>query len=246
MRGLLIGIVGIALASGCTKGAKQGEEEARQEADRIQKEKERTGGVAKTIRPPVPGQTKIPCTQLLDNLEKFQQVTGEVEPLTMKDISKSDADAVSSCSLMRGGKRPTTKEQEAIRKKQPRLGVLAGDELCNVTAYCSTIEDPEKFKAKCVAKKDRGDESMGTYACIQIVAQGVDDVQVFRFFDEDTKCIVQVRGGPSNVDNELIKKCAIAARDMITPKSIEVPPAGNDTPPAPPAGSGSAPAGSGS
>src|SRR6185436_11232976 len=73
MRGLVIVIAVIAVALGCTKGAKEGEEEARREAERIQKEKEQTGGVAKTIRPPVPGQTKIPCAQLLPDLAKFQE-----------------------------------------------------------------------------------------------------------------------------------------------------------------------------
>jgi hypothetical protein len=55
-----------------------------------------------------------------------------------------------------------------------------------------------------------------------IVAQGADDVKRFRFFDDDTKCIIQVRGGPSNVDNDLIGKCAKAAHDLIGPDQIKV------------------------
>ena len=126
MRGLII-VVAIGLLA-CSKGAKEGEEAARREAEALQKEKERTGGVARTIRPPVPGQSKIPCEQLLD-LAKFGEAIGEKEPVTMKDISKAEADAASSCSIHRGGKRLTTKEQEALLKKEGRLGVLAGDEL---------------------------------------------------------------------------------------------------------------------
>ncbi|HLL21601.1 MAG TPA: hypothetical protein VK427_05690 [Kofleriaceae bacterium] len=234
------------LAGACTKGAKEGEEEARREAERLQKEKEATGGVAKVVRPPVPGMAKIPCTQLLD-IEKFGTSIGEKEPVTMKDLSKSEADAASSCSIHRGGKRLTQKEQEALLKKEGRLGVLAGDELCNVTAYCYTIEEAEKFKTKCKARKDRDDESMGTYACMQVVAQGVDDVYVCRFFDEDTKCILQVRGGPSNVDNEIIRNCAKAARDQIGPAQIAVTP-GNagEAKPAEASPDGSAAAGAGS
>ena len=53
----------------------------------------------------------------------------------------------------------------------------------------------------------------------------------FRFFDDDTKCIIQVRGGPSNVDNDLIGKCAKAAHDLIGPDQIKV-----GAPPAAPAG----------
>ena len=247
MRGLII-VVAIGLLA-CTKGAKEGEEEARREAERIQKEKEKTGGVARTIKPPVPGNAKIPCEQLLD-IAKFGEAIGEKEPVTMKDLSKAEVDAAASCSIHRGGKRLGTKEQEALLKKEGRLGVLAGDELCNVTAYCYTIEEAIKFKEKCKTRKDKDDESMGTYACVQVVAQGIDDVFVFRFFDEDTKCILQVRGGPSNVDNEIIRNCAKAARDMIGPAQIAVTPGGTATPPpappeekkdeaAPPAGSGS-------
>jgi hypothetical protein len=240
MRGHIIVIAAaLLLSSACTKGAKQAEQEAQAEADRIQKEKEKSGGVAKTIRPPVPGTAKIPCTQLLD-VEKFGAAIGEKEPVTLKDLSKAEVDAASSCSVHRGGKRLSTKEQEALLKKEGRLGVLAGDELCNVTAFCYTIEEAQKFKEKCKVRKDKDDESMGTYACVQVVAQGIDDVMVFRFFDEDTKCILQVRGGPSNVDNEIIRNCAKAARDMIGPAQIAV--SGDGSAAAPPpaaAGSGS-------
>jgi len=225
MRGLIIVVISIGMLAGCTKGAKEGEEEARREAERAQAAKEKSGGVARTIRPPVPGMTKIPCTQLLDPVA-FQEAIGEKEPLTMKDNSKAEVEAASSCSFLRGGKRLTPKEQEALLKKEPRLGVLAGDELCNVTTFCSTIEEAAKFKEKCHTRKDRDDDSMGTYACVQVVAQGIDDVFVYRFFDEDTKCIFQVRGGPSNTNNEIIRNCAKAARDMIGPAQIAVNPSG--------------------
>ena len=102
-----------------------------------------------------------------------------------------------------------------------------------MTAFCWTIEEAQKFKEKCKVRKDRDDESMGSYACVQVVAQGIDDVFVYRFFDEDTKCILQVRGGPSNVDNEIIRNCAKTARDMIGPAQIAVTPGGDATPPPP-------------
>jgi hypothetical protein len=74
-----------------------------------------------------------------------------------------------------------------------------------------------------------------------IVATGADDVKRFRFFDDDTKCIIQVRGGPSNVDNDLIGRCAKAAHDLIGPDQIKVggaPPA--EAPAEAPAAEGSA------
>jgi hypothetical protein len=100
--------------------------------------------------------------------------------------------------------------------------VLPGDELCNVTAYCWTVEDPERFKASCKEQKDKDDEAMGGYACVHVSNVGVDDVKTFKFYDEDTRCILQVRGGPSNVNNDLIQSCAKVARDTIGPAQIKV------------------------
>ena len=59
------------------------------------------------------------------------------------------------------------------------------------------------------------DHSLGTFACLKVNAVGSDDVNVYRLLDEDTKCILEVRGGPSMVDNAVIAECAKAARDNI-------------------------------
>ena len=88
----------------------------------------------------------------------------------MRDTTKAERDATASCALVRGGKKPTEAEQKAIIKRDGRLGVLAGDEICNVTAFCSTIEDPDRFRKKCAVRKDKDDDSMGSYACVQVVA----------------------------------------------------------------------------
>jgi len=72
---------------------------------------------------------------------------------------------------------------------------------------------------------------------VRIIAQGADDVKRFQFFDDDTKCIIQVHGGPSNVDNDLISRCTKLAHDLIGPEQIKV---GGSPAPAAPAGSGSA------
>ena len=205
----------------CNKSENAGAEEARNEAEKELKAKAGTNEIAKKIIPPVPGGAHIPCDQLLD-LAGFTKALGEKEPLTTKPAAMAEAEAAASCSLIRGGKRPSTAEQAALLKINPRLGVMPGDEICNVSAFCWTIEDADHLRKKCAQRKDRDDDTMGTYACVQVVAQGADDVQVFRFFDEDTKCLLQVRGGPSNVDNEVIRSCARAARDLITPAQIAV------------------------
>ncbi len=218
MRAMIASLVLGLWACGSSENA--GAEEARRAAEQEQKAKEAHGAPAKRLATPVPGQAHVPCTQLLD-LAAFQTALGEKEAPVIKDVTKT-VEAAASCSLMRGGKRPSEAEQKAMLKRSSRLGVLPGDELCNITAFCWSIEDPERFKAGCKEKKDKDDDSMGSYACVHISPVGVDDVKMFTFFDEDTKCILQVRGGPSNVDNETIQRCAKTARDTIGPDQIKV------------------------
>nr|HEX4314492.1 hypothetical protein [Kofleriaceae bacterium] len=193
---------------------------------------------AKKISPPVPGSQRIPCDQLLD-AAGFQKALSEVELPKIVDMTKSEADAAASCSLYRGGKRPTDAEQKAMLHDKGKLGVMNGDELCNVSAFCWTIEDPDRFRKKCAETKNRQeDNSMGTFSCVQVVPTGEEDVDVFRFFDADTKCILQVRGGPSMTDNDYIRTCAKTARDLIGPAQIAVTPGAAPTKAAP-TGSGS-------
>jgi hypothetical protein len=214
-------ILGMALVgSACgNKNENAGAEEAKKEAEKELKAKEGTAEVAKKINPPVPGRAHLPCSQLIDT-NAWQEALGEKEPITVDD-SKTEPEAAASCSLRRGGKKLTEAEQKAQLKKTGRLGVLPGDEICNVSTFCWTIEDPDRFKTKCHEVKENDDESLGFYSCVLIVAQGEDDVKRFRFFDTDTKCIFQVRGGPSNVDNDLIGKCAKTAYALIGPDQIK-------------------------
>lgn len=229
---IAISIILLTLLNACDKNS--GIEEARRQAEEELKAKAANGELPKTLHPPVGGMTKLPCAQVID-AEKFQTALGEKEPLTLKEVTKTEADAAASCDLVRGGKKLSDAEQQALIKKDGKLGVNAGDTVCNVTLLCSTIEDADKYRKKCDeraardAKRvqspfagERGDETMGTFACVQVVPTGAFDAQVFRFFDADTKCVFQVRGGPSLQDNDLIRKCAQTARDLIGPAQIAV------------------------
>lgn len=228
MRWIAISLAVAAGLGACSKGEQAGIEAARQEAEAEARAKAQAHEPAKVQHPPVQGETKIPCSQLID-LAGFQQALGEKEPLTVK--AKGDPDATSSCGLIRGGKRPGEIQQKEIIKREGRLGVLPGDEICHVTALCSTIETQENFRKKCT---ERSDESMGSYACVQMIAQGASDVPLFKFFDADTRCVLRVGGGPSNVNGDQIRTCAKAARDMIGPAQI----AASGAPAPTPAGSG--------
>jgi hypothetical protein len=214
-----------------------GIEEAKRQAAEQDKGKD-TAAPAKKIQTPVPNMQHVPCDQLLD-AAAFTKALAEADPVTVVDETKTDADAAASCALHRGGKRPTPAEQAAMTKEKGKLGVLNGDELCRVTAYCWTIEDPDRFRKKCLETKNRQeDNSMGTFACLQVVQTGEDDVDLFRFYDADTKCVLQVAAGPSMTDNSYIRTCAKAARDLIGPAQIAVQPVTGQ--PKPGAGSGSA------
>jgi hypothetical protein len=229
----------VTLLAACSKGENAGADEAKKAAEAEQKAKESRGEPAKKIAPPVPGEAHIPCEQLID-LPKYQEAMGETEAMAIKDVGKNEPEAAASCSLVRGGKKLTDAEQQAKLKKDGRLGVLPGDEICNVSTFCWTIEDPDRFRKKCAEMKEKDDDTLGFYSCVLVVAQGADDVKRFRFFDDDTKCIIQVRGGPSNVDNDIIGKCAKTAHDLIGPDEIKPgPPPAPEAPAAAGSGSGS-------
>jgi hypothetical protein len=203
----------------CSSSEGAGAEAARLEAEAEAKKKAAQPSTAKKVSPPVAGRANISCDQLID-LPGFAAALGEKEPLTVKDVTKSQAEATASCSLVRGGKRPSPAEQERMLEKSRRLGVLPGDELCGVTAFCWTVEEEDHFKRRCKEQGFQDDESLGFYACLQIVATGANDVFSFRILDSDTKCVLQVRGGPSLVDNAVISTCAKAATDLIGPPQI--------------------------
>jgi hypothetical protein len=235
MRTLIaIVVLGLGLAA-CSKGENAGAEEAKKQADKeLQDKLKEPNAVPKKIDPPVAGRAKLDCNALIDTA-KFTQLLGETVPVTVVD-SKTEAEAAASCSIIRGGKRLTDAEQKALLKSKGRLGVMPGDELCNVSTFCWTIENPDRFLKKCVEMKEKIDDALGFKACILVVATGEDDVNRYRFFDEDTKCIFQVRAGPSMVDNDLIGKCAKGAHDLIGPEQIKP----GAAPAVPAAGSGSA------
>jgi hypothetical protein len=218
----IIALVGLGIAA-CGNAENAGAEEARRLAAQEQQARAATAAPAKMRATPVPGEARVPCTQLID-LAAYRAALGEKEPLELRDVTRTERAASSSCALVRGGKRLSIAEQEARSKQTSRLGVLPGDVVCHITAYCSTLTSPEQFRTTCKPSKGQDDESLGSYACVQTHGVGADDVKVYRLLDDDTRCILQIRGGPSNVNNDLIQKCARTARDTIGPAQIKVAP----------------------
>jgi hypothetical protein len=198
----------------CKDRAKEAREAAMREAALEAKRKQANIVVAEQIDPPVKNHARVSCDKLID-ASKFTTALEEKLPLQVVDVSSGNSEATATCSLLRGGVAPTAAEQAALLKKNPRLGVLPGDEVCRVAAYCWTLESEERLRKRCTELKNQDDETTGGYACVQIVATGADDVKAFRIFDTDTKCLLDIKGGPSMIDNAAIGKCAQIARESI-------------------------------
>ncbi|HVK74627.1 MAG TPA: hypothetical protein VM734_14965 [Kofleriaceae bacterium] len=231
------------VTAACGNAAEEGRKAARAEAA-IEKQREAAAiKPVDKIKAPVPQGTRVPCEQLIAP-DEYTTALGETEPLTVRDSTGTMIDSTASCTLIRGGARPDAKAQEKIIKKQGRLGTIPGDPLCIVTLYCWVVEDAEKFKERCRTSPDKpgtrvGDDgATGGWACKETLPQGEFDVDSYRFLDEDSKCLIQVGGGASVTDNDLIATCARTARATINGDHIKpgaparystTPPAGDDT-----------------
>lgn len=214
-----IAVAVVAGAIGC-ESENAGIQEGRRQREQEAKDKP-TVGAAKTMSPPVPNRAKIPCEQLID-VEAFQAALGEKDPISVKPVN-NESEAAASCAIVRGGKRPTEAEQKSLIKTNGKLGVLPGDTICEVAAFCWTFNTLELLQKKCKETKRQDDPStLGAYSCVRVVPTGEADVQLFQLYDEDTKCVLQIRGGASQTDNAAIASCAKTARDKIGPDQIAV------------------------
>lgn len=238
----------IGLVASCGNAAEEGRAEAKREAEAARKEAQAKVKPVDRIEVAVPQGQRLPCTQLMDP-PAYTAALGELEPLTVREATGTMVDSTASCSLIRGGKRPDAKEQDRIIKKQGRLGSLPGDEVCNVTLYCWVIDDATKFASRCKPTANEpfsapDTESTGGFACKDTRPKGEFDIDSFKFYDPDARCLFAVRGGASMTDNELIATCAKVARESIGPEHIKAGATARYELPAPPeagAGSGSAP-----
>jgi hypothetical protein len=234
---------GIAIAMmlmACGNAAERGRAEAKKEAEAEDRKKAASVKPVDKIKPPVAQGVRLPCTQIVDPTA-FQGALEETEPLTVRDSTGGYIDSTVSCTLVRGGERPDAKEQEKIIKKTGRLGTLPGDPLCVVTMYCWVIEEEAKFRDRCKPGPNSilspDESSTGGFACKRTLPQGAFDVDSYKFFDTDTKCLFEVGGGPSMTDNDKIATCARVARESISAEHIAAgaPARYSDAPPADPA-----------
>jgi len=221
---VIVAAIQLGLAVGCGNSDEEGKQAAAaQEAADSKANTPPSSTPHASAKMPVPQDVQIPCSQVIPDPSGYTTAIGEKDPLTVSDQNTGHKSATFSCSLIRGGKRPSNAEIQAQLQKVRRLGTLPNDVLCSVTAYCSLLEEDKHFKEKCKDDKDQDADISGTYACIHVVAQGEFDQDIYKLLDPDTKCVLEVRGGPQMMDNDLIGRCAKAARDLIGPDQIKVP-----------------------
>ncbi len=167
---------------------------------------------------PVPYGKKLPCAGLLD-AEKFSAALGK--GVTIDDNTKSDPDATSVCQIKLSGVAPSAKDQLKMWNKNNRvLGVLPGDEMCQVTLYCSFLYDVAEQKKKCEAEGQTVSTDIGSLTCTKALEAGENYRTIVSVLDPDTHCKVQVNPGPSVTEEALVKQCARAASDLIGPQSL--------------------------
>jgi len=174
----------------------------------------------RAMPPAVPSGIKIPCAQLVSAELLAPLVGREVE---IQDVSNLEADATSICRLKTTGKRPTASQQARLEAKTGgAMGVLPGDELCQISAYCWWHVDEAELGAKCKAAGDTVTNDVGDVGCVRAVQAGEKFRHVVTTIDPDTRCRIVVNGGPSVTELEVVKTCARAALQTIGPEQIKV------------------------
>jgi hypothetical protein len=173
------------------------------------------------IKPAVEWGKKVPCTSLIPDVSKYSAALGK--QLVVADNTKSDNEAAAVCQLKLSGTPPSAKEQEKMWVKNNRvLGILPGDEVCQVTAYCSFIFDKVEEKKKCESNGDTASDTIGDLTCVRQLEAGAENRYVYTVLDPDSRCKLVINPGPSVTDEPTVKSCAKAAADNIGPANLKV------------------------
>lgn len=151
------------------------------------------------------------------------------------DLTEKNPDSTLTCSIRRGGQQLSEKEQARIVEKKGRLGVMGGDELCNLTLYCSVPADEAALKERCTTEGSLGNHTLGVFSCVKVTPKGADDGYSYKLIDEDSKCTILMRGGPSVIEEPLVQACSRAAMKLIAPASLQPAAPTEPTEPAAPA-----------
>jgi hypothetical protein len=168
----------------------------------------------------VPMGKQVACADVF-TVETFSKYIGD-QIGEIKDKSSSNTSTSTSCAFHRAGEPPKTDAQlKKFEKEGLKLGVLPADEYCMVNAYCSVSnEDPDAFKKLCEEHGDTGNEQLGMFACVHQTQRGVENAYTYKVVDPETKCTLEVQGGPSVTDEALVQNCAKAALEDMAPNKL--------------------------
>jgi hypothetical protein len=225
MRGVIVLVLALALAGCASESASEGGPSGDRAADptggaqagQAQSQAEKQAAPASNIqRVPiaVPYGKQVSCADVIDPALFSKYIGDRVGEV--KDRSKSNSESSLSCALMRAGKPPSSDAQlRKFQREGMKLGVLPGDEYCQVTAYCSLSTDEERFEKKCEDERDSSNEAVGQFACVHTSQRGTKEAYTYRVIDPDSRCILEVMGGPSVTDEPLVQNCTRAALEDI-------------------------------
>lgn len=188
----------------------------------------------KKIVTAVPPNKKVACADMLPDISKFKELVAADISDTIVDNGKSHRAASAVCRFMRDGEPPKDDAQlRKMKSENQKLGVLPGDEYCTIKLFCSYATDEGDFKDECEksAKKEsasgsrtiyEGNSDLGQFACVRKTDRPPEDyAYTYRTIDKDTRCIFEVMGGPSVVDEQLVQSCTRAAIETIGPANLK-------------------------
>ena len=216
---LLVSLLGFALWS--CKGDDP-EEYAKKQGK--SQEKPRPPSQIIKIQTPVAVGAKVKCEDCID-LAKFTEGLEQEDPVTLQDQSAKEADPTSICSIRKGGEPPSEAAQaKTFEKNAYKIGVVGGDEYCLAHLYCGYVNSIEDMKRKCDADgmSDMSD-LMGQPTCVRRTQRAAKWAYKYNLIDADTECVLEVQGGPSVTDQNLVETCALAFMESLTKEGISKP-----------------------
>ena len=187
-------------------------------------EKKKKSNVVK-VTTAVPYGEHLRCSDVFPDVAIFTERLGEGNEVgEIKDKSKSNSSATMVCSLIRAGEPPASpKELKTLEDKYAKLGVLPGDEYCQIIAHCSLANDEDTFKRKCEEDGNQRSSLDGQFACLRSTEKGAEYSYTYKFIEPDTKCVLEAMAGPSVNEESMVRNCALAARDAMTQEGVANP-----------------------
>ena len=166
----------------------------------------------------VPYGKTVACEEIFDR----DKVSGYLNDVVdVKDRTKSTREATAVCAIMRSGEPPETNGELKVKNKNQILGVLPGDEYCTITLYCSRPADKERFKKKCEDKGDEGNRDLDQYSCVHKSQRAAKYAYTYKTIHRQTKCQIEVMGGPSVTDEPLVQNCTKAAIELLDKDNLK-------------------------